>query len=100
MRWKENRRVVRDTEGRVRVFRNIGHVRTGPRPEGIPPEYALWWAQRIKQVGTRATGGVRFVEVFYAEPPGGSETFRGEASHAVLGAVARYREDVGPEGEP
>jgi hypothetical protein len=98
MRWKENRRVVQDTAGRVRAFRNVGHVRTGPRPEGIAPEYALWWAQRIKQVGTRATGGVRSVEVFYGS--GGSETFRGAAIHAILSAVGRYREDVGPEGEP
>jgi hypothetical protein len=48
--------------------------------------------------GHQGHGGVRFVEVFYG--PGGSERFRGEASHAVLGAVARYRVEAGPEGEP
>jgi hypothetical protein len=36
MRWKVNRRVARDTAGRVRAFRNFGHVRTGPMPEGEP----------------------------------------------------------------
>jgi hypothetical protein len=101
MRWKENRRVVQDTAGRVRAFRNVGHVRTGPRPEGIAPEYALWWAQRIRQVGTKATGGIRYVEVFYAEPPGGSERFRdGAAVDAMLSAVRRYRTDEWPAEYP
>jgi hypothetical protein len=101
MRWKENRRVVQDTAGRGRAFMNVGRVMAGPMPEEVAPEYALWWAQRIKQVGTRASGGVTFVELSYADPPGGSERFHdGAAINAILSAVGRYRVDVGQGWEP
>ena len=57
---------------------------------GIAPEFALWWARRVRQVGTRKTGRMSFVELFFED---GSRRVRGPEAGAVLRAVQRYRVD-------
>ena len=91
MRWVEDKGAAVRSGLDVREFVNVGEIhRAEFMPTGVAPEFALWWTRRVRQVGTRKTGRMLFVELFFEE---GSRRMRGSEASTVLWTIQRYRTD-------
>ena len=86
MRFEENRRAGWG----VREFRNLDPPPDGPRPGHLD----LGWSSMVRQVGTRRTGRVEHVDVFYHRGKR-RRRFTGHLANRVLEAVQEHRTDVG-----
>ena len=81
----------RDAGKNRREFANVDPPPGKPRPGA----YDLGWSRKVVQVGTRASGGIRCVEVHYHD--GSRRVFKGAGIHYVLTAVGGLRSDA-PRG--
>jgi len=79
----------------VREFRNLDLPREGPRPGHLD----LGWAYLVRQVGTRQTGRVEHVTVFY-HVGRRRRRFRGHLADRVLKVVQEHRPDAAPAATP
>ncbi len=86
MRFIENRRVGRG----VREFHNVDPAPNGRRPGHLD----LGWAKVVRQIGTKDTGRVERVMVFYVRGIRRKRTFRGRQADKVLKAVQEHRLDA------
>jgi len=85
MRFVENRGAGRG----VREFHNLDPAPTGRRPRHLD----LGWSSMVRQVGTRQTGGVEHVTVFYRSGRR-RRKFKGGQADTILKAVQEHRSDV------
>lgn len=84
MRFEENR----DAGWGVREFRNLDPPPEGPRPGHLD----LGWASVVRQVGTRRTGRLQYVEVRYGRGKR-KRRFTGAQANKILAAVQEHRSD-------
>ena len=85
MRFEENREAGRG----VREFRNLDPPPDGPRPGHLD----LGWSSVVRQVGTRRTGRMEYVDVFYHRGAR-RRRFTGHPANKILKAVQEHRTDV------
>ncbi len=85
MRFAENREAGRG----VREFRNLDPPPDGPRPGHLD----LGWSSLVRQVGTRRTGRMKHVDVFYHRGKQ-RRRFTGHPANKILKAVQDHRTDV------
>ncbi len=85
MRFEENREAGRG----VREFRNLEPPPDGPRPGHLD----LAWSSVVRQVGTRQTGRMEHVDVFYHRGKR-RRRFTGHLANTILKAVQEHRTDV------
>jgi len=85
VRFEENR----DAGWGVREYRNLDAPPEGPRPGHID----LGWASVVRQVGTRQTGRLEYVEVFYHRGKR-RRRFTGAQANKILAAVQENRSDA------
>ena len=86
MRFEENREAGQG----VREFRNL-EPPEGPRPGHLD----LAWSSVVRQMGTRRTGRMEHVDVFYHRGKR-RRRFTGHLANSVLKAVQEHRADAGP----
>ncbi len=85
MRFEENREAGRG----VREFRNLD-----PPPDGSRPGHLdLAWSSMVRQVGTKRTGRMEYVDVFYHRGKR-RRRFTGHLANKILKAVQEHRTDV------
>ncbi len=85
MRFAENREAGRG----VREFRNLDPPPDGPRPGHLD----LGWSSVVRQVGTRQTGCMEHVDVFYHRGKR-RRRFTGHLANKILKAVQEHRTDA------
>ena len=85
MRFEENREAGRG----VREFRNLDPPPDGPRPGHLD----LGWSSVVRQVGTRQTGRMEHLDVFYHRGKR-RRRFTGHLANKILKAVQEHRTDV------
>ena len=86
MLFEENRAAGRG----VREFRNLDAPPEGRRPGDLD----LDWSTVVRQVGTRQTGRLEYVEVRYGRGRR-RRRFTGDEANSVLRAVQAHRSDAG-----